>query len=82
MEGGGQPPDHTETQLAKSSDQPSSAHQLPEKRKSVYRKGTNLIPTAMTEWVVSDQGTQEGTVEEKPSFPLKLGRNQEGEVDA
>lgn len=35
----------------------------------------------MTEWVVT-RGTQEGTVEEKQSFPLELGRDQEGEVGA
>ena len=74
-------PDGTKAPPAKSSDQPHQALHLPEERGSVCKKGTKLIPTAMTEWVVT-RATQEGTAEEKQSFPLELGRDQEGEVGA
>lgn len=78
---GSKDPDGTKAPPAKSSDQPRRALHLPEERGSVYKKGIKLIPTAMTEWVVT-RGTQEGTAEEKQSFPLELGRDQEGEVGA
>lgn len=65
-----------EAPLAEVSDWPH----LPEEKGSIHRNGTNLIPTTIAEWVSDQEDT--GTVEEKQSFPLKLERDQEGEVGA